>query len=303
MKAIVSIPNTPEPQLVDRDTPRANDGEILVRVAASTVNPVDAMSPSADGRVAFGLDGEFGLGWEFSGEVVESTRQAFSIGSKVIGLTPNIGIPLSAHAQYVSVNADQLALLPDSLPFEDAATIPLNGLTAFQSLELLGEPAGRDLLITGAAGAVGGYAMELAKDSGRWGQVYGLAREDDRTFVEERGARLVTSVENLVGGGFRVGAVLDAATIPDTVLPAIADGGNYVGVLPAFPVEAPRGITSRSVLVHPDPATLERLANHAHTGTLVPRVERVYDAETQYAEAWKRVTTPGVRGRQVLVWN
>ncbi|WP_426716138.1 alcohol dehydrogenase catalytic domain-containing protein [Corynebacterium auriscanis] len=303
MKAIISTPNTPEPQLVDRDIPQPGNGEIIVQVFASTVNPVDAMSPSTDGRAAFGLEGDFGLGWEFSGVVAESAHPSVSPGAKVIGLTPNIGNPLAAHAQYVNVNAEQLTLMPDRVSFVDAATIPLNGLTAFQSLELLDEPADRDLLITGAAGAVGGYALELAKATGKWGRVYGLAREEDRAFVEERGANLVTSLEHLVRSGSQVGAVLDAATIPHAVIPTLADNGNYVGVLPAFPVDAPRGITSRSVLVHSDPDALAHLADLVHNGSMVPRVERTYDAELEYLRAWERLAVPGIRGRQVLVWK
>ena len=303
MKAIISVPSTPEPQLVDRDIPRPAQNEILVQVFASTVNPVDALSPSADGRAAFGLQGDFGLGWEFSGVVAESTPSSILPGSKVIGLTPNIGSPLAAHSQYINVNADQLALMPDNISFVDAATIPLNGLTALQFLELLDEPASRDLLITGAAGAVGGYALELAKASGKWGRVYGLAREEDRQFVEKRGAHLVTSLEHLISSGFQVGAVLDAATIPDVVLPVIADNGNYVGVLPAFPVDAPRAITSRSVHVHSDPDALAHLVDLVNDGALIPRVDRTYDAELEYLRAWERLATPGIRGRQVLVWK
>ena len=78
MKAIISVPSTPEPQLVDRDIPRPAQNEILVQVFASTVNPVDALSPSADGRAAFGLQSDFGLGWEFSGVVAESTHPSVS---------------------------------------------------------------------------------------------------------------------------------------------------------------------------------------------------------------------------------
>lgn len=303
MKSIIATTETSAPQLLDRDVPQLNEGDVLVEVYASTVNPIDVQSPSPEGREGFGLKDDFGLGWEFSGVVSKSDNPSYKTGDRVIGITPHIGSPSAAHAEYVAVPAEQLAPLPESIPFNDAATLAMNGSTAYQALQLLDAPDGRDLLITGGAGAVGGYALELAKDSGEWGTVYAVAREEDREFVEQRGAQLVTSVEKFTADGNQVAAVLDTATIPDAVVPAIVDGGNYVGVLPPAPVKTPRGITSRTVGVREDAELLKALATKAAEGVLTTRIDNTYDARSDFSKAWDRLAASGVRGRQVLVWR
>ena len=131
------------------------------------------------------------------------------------------------YAEQLVVPAADLAVVPDGLDLVAASTVPLNGLAAAQIVDLLGDAPteGNRLLVTGAAGAVGGYVVALAQDRG-W-QVTGLARTEDEQFVRSLGADFTAHAEP----GWD--AVADGAALQERGLALVRDGGAFVGVQPS----------------------------------------------------------------------
>lgn len=305
MKFLVT-PARHELALVDGPSPVPGPGEIRVRVLAATVNPVDAMV--RDGMFhdwgQIGHDGAIGLGWDLVG-VVDALGEgvdptAFRLDDRVAALHPGVDRPSGALAEHVVLPATAVARVPNALDVDEAAAIGMNALTASQSLALLGPADGRTLLVTGAAGGVGGFAVELATAAG-W-NVTGWARAEDSDFVERTGARLVTELD----AGEQFDAVLDAAALQadpeifaSTVLPALSPTATLVSVLGALPLpEVPAGRTATSVLVEADGPGLTRLLGLAAVGELTPRIAGV----VTFDEAEKAFTgvASGGRGRWVV---
>ena len=171
--------------------------------------------------------------------------------------------------------------------------MPLNGLAAAQIVDLLGDAPtdGNRLLVTGAAGAVGGLVASLARDRG-W-QVTGLARAEDEKFVRGLGAELTTRAER----GWD--AVADGAALQERGLALVRDGGAFVGVQPSAEPATERGITVDAVVTHPDGPRLGGLLARTASGELPARVHAVVPLD-QAADAHRAMAKGGVRGRYVL---
>lgn len=297
MQTLVATPHTTAPTMADTAPATVGPDDIRIRVTAAAVNPVDVFLSTPAGRETFGLDAPIGLGWDVSGVVTERGRDVagFEIGDAVAALHTDVTAPARTHAEQVVVPAAATAPLPEHLDPVAAASVPLNALTAAQALDLLGRPEGRRLLVTGAAGAVGGYAVTLATRAG-W-KVTGLARPFDRGFVLRAGAdELVTDLP-----GSSYDAVLDAAVLHEVALGALREGGAFVGVQPGW--QAPddrRDATVEAVNVTADGARLtELLALHA-SGVLPARVAGQV-ALAEAATAYDKVAGGGQRGRWLLI--
>ena len=249
MPALLAYSTSSSPVLEDVAPPALGPADVRIRVAAAAVNPVDVAMVTGPVRAAVELPDPVGLGWDVSGTVTEVGGEVtgLSPGDRVAGILHVIGLKprVGTHADETVLPADAVARVPDGLDLVDAASLPLNALTARQALDLLGPAEGRTLLVTGGAGAVGGHAVVLAARAG-W-RVTALARDADAEFVARAGADPVTE---LPGPSFD--AVLDAAVLLETALTAVRDGGSFVGVAPASPVAADRGIAVRTVGVEPD---------------------------------------------------
>ncbi|MFC5032593.1 MULTISPECIES: NADP-dependent oxidoreductase [Streptomyces] len=298
-------------EVVDAPVPKVGAGQLRIAVEAAAVNPVDLLV-SAGAPVAAGLVGArptFGLGWDVAGTVdaVGPGVTAFAPGDRVIGLQDRLDVRTGAQAEFVVLDADAVASAPAGIPPEAAATLPLNALTADLALDVLGAlglTSGGTLLVTGAAGALGGYAVELAALRGlRVVAVAGAADEFSvralgAAYFAERGPELADRVRELVPGG--ADAALDAAMLRADALDAVRGGGAFASVnAGAAPVPL-RGINVRDVWVRADGARLAELARLAETGALTPRVAGVLPLE-RAAEAHARMSEGGVRGRWVLV--
>lgn len=283
-------------ELVQIPSPVAGPGEVVVDVTHAGVNPVD-VSTRAGFFHSVGLipadAPQTGLGWEVVGTVTESGPTSdWAPGTRVAALLPGMDRPTGGYATQVVVPATHLAAVPDELPSDAAATIPLNALTAAGLLDLAGhDGAGRTMLVTGAAGAVGYFLVHLARAAGY--AVTGLARAGDGPLLAEAGATPATSIE----GTFDV--VVDAASLVDPALAAVAGGGTYLGVLPALTPDPRPGITVTAVSVEPDGARLATLLHQAADGTLPTRVAGVLPL-SEAAEAHRILEQGGVRGRYLL---
>jgi NADPH:quinone reductase-like Zn-dependent oxidoreductase len=293
--AVVITPGDPEAiTVIDAPVPEPGVGEVRIEVAAAGVNPVDLGT-----REGFfhrlGLvhqPDHTGLGWDVAGTVVATGPGVdLPIGTRVAGIAPGFDRPLGTYAEQVVLTADAIAVVPDGVDLIEAATVPVNGLAAAQALSLLGPAAGRTLLVTGAAGAVGGYAIALAVAAG-W-SVTGLARATDADFVRRSGAQIVTSPEG------RYDAVIDAARLEDVALALVRDGGSYVGTRPGGGPAPERGVSTAAVETEPDARALADLLARTASGELPARVHAVLPLE-RAADAHHALAKGGVRGRYVL---
>lgn len=295
MRSLHSLPGHDEPQVVETDRPVAGRGQVLIETIAAAVNPVDVFVGSAAGSDIVAGGREIGLGWDVSGRVVEVGPDvtAYAVGDLVAGLDDDMVGAERALAEYVLLDADAVALVPAGLDPVEAASIPLNSVTAHQALGLLGSPDGRTLLVTGAAGAVGGYAVALAVAAG-W-DVTGLGRPGDEDFVRSTGAAFTSHAEPA-----SYDAVLDGAVLQADGLALVRDGGTFVGVQPSQPVTPERGIAVTAVQVRRDGALLADLLDRSVTGELAVRVAGTAPL-SEAATVFAKVGGGGQRGRWLLV--
>jgi NADPH:quinone reductase-like Zn-dependent oxidoreductase len=309
MRAVVVHQPGPEAEveIVEVPTPQPGPGAIRIAVAAATVNPVDLMVRAGVGGTPFAAPrDQWGIGWDVAGTVdaLGAGVTGFTVGQAVIGISDRLDVSLGAQADYVVLEAGNVAPAPVSVPPVQAATIPLNGLTAIQALEALELTSADTLLVTGAAGAVGGFAVELA--AARGVRVIASASPADEDTVRALGATdfvprqasLPDAVRALVPGG--VDAALDAAALGPTTLAAVRGGGRFVSIsVPNTPIPL-RATVVRTVLVRADRAQLDQLVAHVDAGELTLRVAETLPL-TSVEAAHKRLASGGLRGRLVLV--
>lgn len=279
----------------ERPDPEPAPGEVLVAIRAATVNPTDLSTRDGSRRRRMPeLEPPFVLGWDLAGEVPAS-------GKRVVGMIPfvQIGGRVGAYAEQAAVDPAWLAPLPDGVSFEDAATLPLNALTARQALDLLGLAAGETLLVTGASGGVGGFAVQLAVADGL--RVIAVAGRDDADWVASLGAAEVLPRDAELSGVEPVDGVLDAVPLgPGASTAALRDGGMAVFTRPPNPPEPDRDLRYETILVKPDAAMLSGLAEQLAAGRLRTRVAHVLPLE-EAARGHELAEAGGLRGKVVLV--
>jgi NADPH:quinone reductase-like Zn-dependent oxidoreductase len=292
--AVVTTFGGPEAvRIVETEVPEPAAGQVRIKVAAAALNPVDAGMRAG----VFGGAGEqVGLGWDVAGTVdATGAGSAWRVGDEVVALHHGVVKSLGTHAEYVVVDTDAVAAAPRTVDAVRAATLPLNALAAVQALDLLELTPGQSLLVTGAAGALGGYAVQLAARRGV--SVTALAREGDEAFVRSLGAAHFTS--GAVGAG-SVDAVLDAAILGEAALEWVRDGGAFAAVIPGTAPAPVRGVRTAALGVSADGAQLSELADLVDQGALTLRVAETYPLD-EAPKAHARLAEGGVRGRLVLV--
>lgn len=295
--AVVRTPGGPDSiEIIDVPVAEPGPGEVRVRIAAAGVNPVDL---AVAGGVFHDMGlinqpGHTGLGWDFAGSVIASGPGVdLAAGTRVAGLVDGFDRDFGTYAEELVVPASSLAVVPDGLDLAAASTVPTNALTAAQIVDLLGDAptGGNRLLVTGAAGAVGGYVTSLAQDRG-W-LVTGLARAEDEGFVRSLGAGFTTHAER----GWD--AIADGAVMQEQALALVRDGGAFVGVQPSAKLPGERRIRVEVVMVHPDGPRLTGLLARTASGELPARVHAVVRLD-QVADAHRTMAKGGLRGRYVL---
>jgi NADPH2:quinone reductase len=293
-------------EVVDVPVPSPGPGQVRIRVAAAAVNPVD-VGTRGGYLTAFSTEREVtGIGWDVAGVVDEvgAGVEAFRPGDRVIGLSDLVDKPLGTHAESVVLDADAVAAAPESVTLEEASTLPLNGLTALQALDLVDLRPQGTLLVTGAAGGLGGFVTELAAARGiRVMATSGAADEElvrslgARDFVP-RGVELAPAVRALVPGG--VDAVIDTALLGIAAHGALRGGGTFVAVLSVAAPPPLRGTQVRNVRIRANDPRLADLSSLVDKGGLTLRVASTYPLD-RAAEAQRRFAAGGLRGRLVLV--
>lgn len=303
-------------RLLELPEPHAGLGEVRVRVRSVPVNPADIMVRSGGAQSA--VSGPPYLpGIEASGVLDETgpgVRAELPYGSHVIVMVNPTRPAGGSYAEYLVVPETWVSLAPRSVPLEHASTVAAAGLTARASLDALGLPPGASLLVSGGAGVVGGYTLQLARADGV--RTIADAAPSDRSLVRslgadlvlERGTGLAASVRRHQPSG--VDAVVDSAVIGAPLVSAVRDGGAFVVLRQTASTKAicaaadARRITVHKVIVNDrdgDTAALDRLSRQVDQGLLTPRVAEILPAAAG-ATAHKRFERGGLRGRLVLTF-
>ncbi|MGW7482686.1 NADP-dependent oxidoreductase [Nonomuraea muscovyensis] len=290
-------------RVVETERPEPLSGEVLIRVRAAGVNPVDAAVRSG----VYPLLGEppFGVGWDVSGVVAQAAPGArYKVGDEVYGM-PFFPRAATGYAEYVATPSRQVARKPASLDHVQAAALPLAGLTAWQGLvDAAQVRAGDRVLIHRAAGGVGHLAVQIAKARGAY--VIALASAGKHEFVRSLGADEVIDYQKV---DFTA-AVEDADVVFDSnaqgagSLAVLKPGGVLVSIMEhgdaelAARVEA-AGRRFAGVSVEPDHVALEAIAELVDAGAIHPHVQETFPLEE--AEKAHEVLEAGqVRGKLVL---
>ena len=290
--------------ITDVPVPEPETGQVRVKVRAAAVHPVDIAIRSGDFSALMPDRPSFVPGWDLAGTVdaVGSGVSTLRPGDAVVGLSVWFDGFAGTHAEYAVLDADALASAPRGASWADAASLPLNAMTADQALSRLHEDAGT-IAIIGAAGAVGAFATELAAHRGK--SVYAVASPQDEGFIRSLSATFVprsddpaAAIREAAGGP--VDAVLDTVGLGEAVLGAVRDHGSFVTTLPPRVPSPVRGIEVSAVQVSADGHRLGELVDLAEKGILSLRVAQTY-ALDDAAQAHSRLEKGGVRGRLVLV--
>ncbi|QLH25506.1 NADP-dependent oxidoreductase [Streptomyces sp. Rer75] len=296
-------------QVLDLPEPQAGPGEVRIRVQAAAVSPTDVMlrtgghavrmpdrrPPFVPGMDAAGVIDQLGPG----------TDERLALGQRVVAMVLFTSAHGGAYAEQVVVPAASVVPAPEGADFPAASTLLMNAMTARLALDALAVPHGGTVAVTGAAGAVGGYAVELAKadgltviaDAARYDTE--LVRGFGADHVVERGTDVAARIRALVPDG--VPGLVDGSLQTTETVPAIADGGA-LAELRGWSGPAERGIRVCPVMV-PDGITdtegLDTLRRQAEDGTLTLRVAEVLPAD-EAATAHRMLEAGGLRGRLVL---
>jgi NADPH:quinone reductase-like Zn-dependent oxidoreductase len=294
-------------QVKELPVPEPEAGEVVIRVAVSTVNPTDLLMRSGQqAGLMKHLQPPYIAGMEFAGIVhAAGGSQRVRPGQKVYGMVNPRRQQGGAHVEYLCVPEASVVPLPDSADLADAATIPMNGLTAKMAMDSLDLKPGATLLVTGGAGAVGGYVIALAKQAGL--RVVADAKESDRDLLQSlgvcevvpRGAPMAPAVRTHHPDG--VDAVVDAALLGDGVAALVREGGTFVSVRRSQKLadERLRLVTLGVLEQAKNTAALQWLAQRFLDGTLKPRIALRMPPE-RAAEANRLLEQGGLRGRIVL---
>jgi NADPH:quinone reductase len=296
--------------VVELPDPEPGPGEVRIRVHAAGVNPTDITFRSG-GRATQLTDraAPYVPGVDAAG-VVDKLGPAsdgrLSVGNPVSAFVVPMGPRGGSYAEYIVVPEAFVVPAPRGASIWEAATLLLNAATARLALNALPLSPGETVAIVGGAGAVGGYAIQLAKAEDGL-TVLTNARATDEELVRSLGADLIVETTSDLAADIRrqiphgVAALIDGAALNEAILPAIADGGSLVTL------KGWSGPSERKISIHPissfDASTntvlFDHLRQQAEYGTLTLRVADVMPA-AQAGEAHRRLAAGGVRGGLVL---
>ncbi len=296
-------------EMAEVDIPVPGKDEVLVKVKAISINPVDIKTRK--GKALYNKlmeDKPVILGWDIAGEVVGVGEDVTTLeeGDEVFGMInfPGHG---KAYAEYVTAPANHLAEIPELVSINEAAAGTLAALTAWQVLvDQANVQTGEKVLIHAAAGGVGHFAVQIAKYLGAY--VIGTASDANYDFVKELGAeefvdytqvrfedelKEVNVVFDTVGGDY-----------PKRSLDILKNGGRLVAIAGGITDEvkelaAKKNVTAIAYMVHSNGDDMEQLAELLEAGTIKSHISKVY-AFSEMAEAHRQSETGKTRGKIVV---
>jgi len=252
-------------RVADAERPAAGPGDVLVAVAGTSFNPVDATIRAGHLRQVFPVALPYTPGIDVAGTVATlgDGVTGFEVGDRVVGMLP-MTAP-GAAAEYLVVPANLLATAPTAVPLADAAALPATGLTAWQAVfEHADVRPGQRVLVHGAGGAVGGYAVQLAAGAGATVVATAGARDADR--VRGYGAEVPGRDATAATGPFD--AVLNFAPVPPDDMATLAGLLRDGGVLVTTTTPGPDTVRAVSMFVRPDHEQLAALVDRVDAGKL-----------------------------------
>ena len=308
MRAIAySEPGGPDVlEVMELPDPEPGPGEVLIRVRAAAVSPTDTMR-RVGMRDPAGAEPPYVVGMDAAGMIEAigpDTDTDLAIGDAVMAIVVPHGTH-GAYAEKVAVPVESVARIPDGASLIEASTLPMNGLTARLALDKLDLPTGSTIAVTGAAGAFGGYSVQLAKADGH--TVVADAKAEDQELVASLGADVVLPRGEGFAAAVRerypdgVDGIIDGSVQLDEIVPAAKDGATVVTIR-GDKGERDRGVTFWSIVVSKyakNPEALDTLRQQAEDGVVTLRVADALPID-QGPEAHRRLEAGGVRGRLVL---
>lgn len=292
---VLSLTEVPEPH-IGPDT-------VLVKVKAASVNPVDYKI--RQGYLTGLIDGEFPItpGWDIAGIVVKEGLDTpeFAVGDEIFAYARKDTLEGGSLAEYIAVPVRTAAHKPAGISFEQAAALPLAGLTALQTVRRSRVREGQIVLVHAAAGGVGSIAVQLARHAGA--RVVGTASPRNHDYIRSLGAEpisygddLVSQAKAIAPDGFDV--ILDyvGGQAIDTAPALLAHGGTITSITDA---RARTELGGNYVWVRPDSAQLAELGQLVLDGIVRVEIAQTFPLE-QAADAHRAVETGHVRGKVVV---
>ena len=287
-------------RLVDRDQPVPGPGQLLVRVAATSINPLDINRASGSLKAQFPLIFPFVPGGDFSGTVAEVGEgvTVLAVGADAFGNSVAGG----AYAEYIAVDADKAAAKPANITHPEAASLALVGQTAMQALEAAEVRDGQTLLVHGLGGAIGTIIAQLLRN--RAIQLVGTASAKDRDRLLAEGVDRVIDrgdrFEDQVG---KVDAVIDGVgrDVQARSWGVLKPGGVLVALnQPPAQGEADRhGVRAVMLFTNTTAASLDRLRSAIEAGIVRPRIGERYPL-ADAGLAWANAENDRASGKTVL---
>lgn len=300
-------------QITERPDPQPSKGEVVVAVAASTVNPTDLMTLGGlRAKMMEDLPKPYTAGMDFSGHVVAVGESVSSVrtGQPVIGVVSPRRPSGGAQAERICVPAASVAPVEEGTDLVSAASVPMNALTGMMCLQLLGLKPGQTLLVTGATGMLGSLSVQLALLDGL--TVLANANERDRHFLEGLGIRNILPREEGLEAAVRAACpegldgVIDGALIGREISHLVHGGGGMVSPRASYRIEDPR-LKINYVQVSSgveDQEKIARIGRLLGEGKLSPRVAPggVFPF-ARAADAYRMAAAGGYRGRILITFG
>ena len=297
MRAVL-LSETGGPEMLrieDLPTPEPADGQVLIRVRAASVNPIDW-------KIRRGISSKqlpAVLGNDISGTIERSRADGFAEGEDVFGFAPSGG-----YAEFAVAPVAAIAKKPPGVSHDQAAAIPVSGLTAWQALfDRGGLQSGQTLLVAGAAGGVGHFAVQLGKHAGA--HVIGTGSARNREFVRSLGAEQSVDytsedVAEAVSGADVVFDTVGGETT-ETLVPAVAEGGTIVVIAGAPPEAeaAERGARAELLIMSMSAEQLAKIAELVAAGEVKVEIAGTFSL-SQVAQAHELREAGHTRGKLIL---
>jgi NADPH:quinone reductase-like Zn-dependent oxidoreductase len=291
------------------DTPKIKDDEVLVKVKSFSINPVDIKTRTGKGVSAMlKAINPMILGWDFSGIVSETGKNTglLKIGTEVFGFI-NFPEPGKTYAEYVVAKASQLAVKPANISFEEATAASLAGMTAWQILKNQAKvKPGDNVLIHGAAGGVGHYAVQMARHLGAY--VIGTSSAENREFVLNLGAAehidyKSQKFEDILSD---IDFVLDIVgnDYIERSLKVMKPGGGIISINSGASESAQEkakaaGMKSEKFSVRPNGENINEISDMLWQGVIKSHVSQTFGFD-EIKSAHKQIETGKTRGKVVV---
>lgn len=296
-------------KLTSIETPELKEGEVLVKVKAAGVNPVDAVIVKGYYREMMPHSFPIVPGWDLAGVVEDRGHGArrFDVGEEVYAYARRPEVKWGTFAEYVVIPDSYLSRKPKNITWEEAAGIPLAGLTAYQALHDAGNlQKGQTVLIIGASGGVGGFGIQIAKEKGA--KVIGVASEENHFFMKQLGAdhtidyrdqNIGEAVKEIFPEGVDLIFDCNGKESMKQSLKALKPSGKVVSTL-SRGEDVDSEIDFQFIFVEPNARQLDHLRGLADTGKLKVEITRAFSLD-EVPEALEQIESLHTTGKIVVV--